>query len=182
MVMEKVFTQGNTYSAGQNIKFACTRYGNVVASSGSVVPLFREQAKAGKITITDEKMTRFWITLEQGVEFVISCLEKMEGGEIFVPKIPSMKIMDLAEVIAPQAQKEIIGIRPGEKLHEALITQEEAKHTKEYDDYFVVEPDFPFWSYKEERGGKTLPDGFQYTSENNSQWLTKEDLRKIIDF
>ncbi len=182
MVMEKVFTQGNTYSAGQNIKFSCTRYGNVVASSGSVVPLFREQAKAGKkLTITDEKMTRFWITLEQGVEFVTNCLEKMEGGEIFVPKIPSMKIMDLAEVIAPQAQKEIIGSRPGEKLHEALITQEEAKHTKEYNDYFVVEPDFPFWSYKEERGGKTLPDGFVYASDTNSQWLTQKDLRDILN-
>ena len=181
MVMEKVFVQGNVYAGKQNTIFACTRYGNVVGSSGSVVPLFREQAKAGKITITDEKMTRFWITLEQGVNFVISSLEKMKGGEIFVPRIPSMKIMDLAEVIAPQAEKAVIGIRPGEKLYETLITQEEAKHTKEYDSYFIIEPEFHFWGeFKPEVVGKSLPDGFQYTSENNSQWLTKEDLRKII--
>jgi len=182
MVMEKIFIQGNTYSAGQNIKFACTRYGNVVGSSGSVVPLFREQAKTGKITITDATMTRFWITLEQGVEFVIKSIERMEGGEIFIPKIPSMKIMDLAEVIAPDIKKEIIGIRPGEKLHESLITQEEARHTKEYDDYFIIEPEFSFWKKSNGiEGGKLLPDGFQYTSDKNTQWLTKEDLKKIIE-
>lgn len=181
MVMEKIIIQGNAYAGKQKTRFACTRYGNVVASSGSVVPLFREQAKSGKITITDEKMTRFWITLDQGVEFVINSLERMNGGEIFVPKIPSMKIMDLAEVIAPQAQKEIIGRRPGEKLHEALITQEEAKHAKEYDNYFIIEPEFPFWGAWKSEGGKPLPDGFQYTSENNSQWLTEENLKRIIE-
>lgn len=181
MVMEKVFIQGNTYSAKQNIRFACTRYGNVVGSSGSVVPLFREQAKAGKITVTDENMTRFWITLEQGVEFVINSAERMEGGEIFVPKIPSMKIMDLADVIAPDVKKEIIGIRSGEKLHEVLITKEESTHTKEHDDYYVIEPDFPFWPYQTDKGGKKLPKDFVYSSDNNTQWLTKEDLKKIIE-
>lgn len=180
MVMEKIFIQGNTYSASQDIHFACTRYGNVIGSSGSVVPLFKEQAKQGKITITDEKMTRFWISLEQGVEFVIKSLERMDGGEIFVPKIPSMKIMDLANLIAPSAQKEIIGIRPGEKLHEDLITKEEARHTKEYNDYFIIEPEFSFWKYNEEKGGKPLADGFKYTSDTNTQWLTQEDLNKII--
>jgi len=182
MVMEKIIIQGNAYAAKQNTRFACTRYGNVVASSGSVVPLFREQAKSGKLTITDEKMTRFWITLEQGVDFVIKSLERMRGGEIFVPKIPSMKIMELAEVIAPQAKKEIIGIRPGEKLHEALITQEEAKHAKEYDNYFIIEPEFPFWGeFKTEDKGRVISDGFQYTSDNNDQWLSKEDLKGILD-
>ena len=180
MVMEKVFIQGNTYSAKQNIRFACTRYGNVVGSSGSVVPLFQEQAKKGKITLTDEAMTRFWITLEQGVEFVIQSIEKMGGGEVFVPKIPSMKIIDLANFIAPKAKKEIIGMRPGEKLHEDLITKEEARHTKEYDDYYIIEPEFSFWQYNEEKGGKPLPEGFRYTSDTNTQWLREEDLKKII--
>lgn len=180
MVMEKIFIQGNVYAANKGVKFSCTRYGNVVGSSGSVVPLFREQAKTGKITITDEKMTRFWITLEQGVEFVIKSLERMEGGEIFIPKIPSMKIIDLAELVAPGTKKEITGIRPGEKLHEDLLTKEEAKHSKEYEDYFVIEPEFSFWGHKEERGGKSLPDGFRYTSETNAQWLSNEDFKKII--
>ena len=181
MVMEKIFIQGNTYGANKGVKFACTRYGNVVGSSGSVVPLFKEQAKAGKITITDENMTRFWITLEQGVEFVIGSIEKMDGGEVFVPKIPSMKIMDLANLIAPEAKKEIVGIRPGEKVHEDLITKEEARHTKEYSDYFIIEPEFSFWQYKEEAGGKPLPEGFRYTSDTNSQWLTEEDLQRILN-
>ncbi|MDO8524143.1 MAG: UDP-N-acetylglucosamine 4,6-dehydratase (inverting) [bacterium] len=180
MVMEKIFIQGNTYGANKGVKFACTRYGNVIGSSGSVAPLFKEQAKTGKITITDEKMTRFWITLEQGVEFVIKSIERMDGGEVFVPKIPSMKIMDLANLIAPNAQKEIIGIRPGEKIHEDLITKEEARHTKEYNDYFIIEPEFSFWQYNEEKGGKPLADGFKYTSDTNKQWLTEEDLKKII--
>lgn len=181
MVMEKVFIQGNTYSAKQNIRFACTRYGNVVGSSGSVVPLFQEQAKTGKITITDEAMTRFWITLEQGVEFVVKSIERMEGGEIFIPKIPSMKIMELADVIAPNAQKEIIGIRSGEKLHETLISKEESAHTKEHSDYYVIEPDFPFWPYSEDRGGKKLLENFVYSSDTNTQWLKGEDLKKIIE-
>ncbi len=181
MVMEKIFIQGNSYVGNGTTKFSCTRYGNVVGSSGSVVPLFKEQAQKGKITITDANMTRFWITLEQGVEFVIKSIERMDGGEVFVPKIPSMRIMDLADVVACNAQKEIIGMRPGEKLHEDLITKEEARHAKEYDDYFIIEPEFPFWHYKEENGGKPLAEGFKYTSDTNTQWLEKEDLKKIID-
>ncbi|GAG26282.1 unnamed protein product, partial [marine sediment metagenome] len=139
MVAEKLFVQGNTYSGFKETVFSCARYGNVLASSGSVVPLFYEQKNKGEITITDERMTRFWITIDKGVNFVIKCIETMKGGEIFVPKIPSMKISDLAEVIAPGLKKKIIGIRPGEKLHEALLTKEEAKHTKEFDKYFIVE-------------------------------------------
>lgn len=181
MVMEKIFIQGNSYVGKGGTKFSCTRYGNVVGSSGSVVPLFYEQAKQGKITITDEKMTRFWITLEKGVEFVIKSIERMDGGEIFVPKIPSMRIMDLANVVAFDIKKEIIGRRPGEKLHEDLITKEEARHTKEYDDYFIIEPEFPFWQYNEGKGGKKLPEDFVYSSDKNTNWLKGEDLKKIID-
>lgn len=180
MVMEKIFIQGNSYVGKGATKFACTRYGNVVGSSGSVVPLFQEQAKTGKITLTDENMTRFWITLEQGVEFVIQSIAQMNGGEIFIPKIPSMRIMDLADLIAPNAKKEVIGRRPGEKLHEDLITKEESRHTKEYSDYFIIEPEFSFWQYQEKAGGKPLPNDFRYTSDTNTQWLTEEDLKRII--
>jgi UDP-N-acetylglucosamine 4,6-dehydratase len=132
MVAEKLFVQGNTYAGGRNTRFACTRYGNVVGSRGSIIPLFLEQRKQGRVTITDERMTRFWLTLEQGARFVAHCIETMKGGEIFVPKIPSMRITDLAKVIAPDCNVEIIGIRPGEKLHEVLLTEDEARHSKGY--------------------------------------------------
>ncbi len=181
MVAEKLFIQGNTYTGGKKIKFSCVRYGNVVGSSGSVIPLFKEQKKNGEIIITDEEMTRFWITLEQGVHFVINCLELMKGGEVFIPKIPSMKITDLVEVIAPEAKRRIIGVRPGEKLHEILLTEEEAKHTKNFDNYFVIEPEYPFWKKENFKDGKPLQEGFRYTSNNNQEWITKEQLRKIVD-
>ena len=181
MVAEKLFIQGNTYSGKRKTRFSCVRYGNVVGSSGSVIPLFKEQKKNGEITITDERMTRFWITLEQGIHFVINCLERMKGGEIFIPKIPSMKIVDLAEVIAPEAKKKIIGIRPGEKLHETLLTEEEARHTKEFDNYFIIEPEYSFWGKDNFKEGRPLPEGFKYTSNNNTEWLTKEQLKKIIE-
>jgi len=180
MVAEKLFIQANSYTGGRKTIFSCSRYGNVIASSGSVIPLFLEQRKTGEITVTDEKMTRFLITLEEGIRFVIRCLGIMKGGEIFIPKIPSMKIMDLAELIAPQTKKKIIGIRPGEKLHEVLLTLEEAKHTKEFDTHFVIEPEFPFWHKDNFKEGKLLPEGFRYSSENNDKWLGGEDLRKII--
>jgi len=180
MVAEKLFVQGNSYAGGSNTRFSCTRYGNVLASSGSVVPLFREQAKTGAITITDDKMTRFWITLEGGVDFVIDCIDKMHGGEIFVPKIPSMKIMDLAQCIAPDAEIQTIGIRPGEKLDEVLLTKEEAKHTKEFDEYFVVEPEFPFWTEDNFKHGKALDDDFEYSSHTNKEQLTSEQLKEIL--
>lgn len=184
MVAEKIFIQGNSYAPEKGhegkTKFSCTRYGNVVGSSGSVVPLFREQAKQGKITITHEDMTRFWIELEQGVKFVIACLDKMKGGEVFVPKIPSMKIMDLVQAICPQAEKQVIGIRPGEKINETLITKEEARHTKDMGDYFVIEPEFPFWTEDKANQGKPLPEGFIYASDTNEQWLAPNDLKQII--
>ena len=180
MVAEKLFVQGNSYSGSKKTMFSCSRYGNVVGSSGSVVPLFKEQSKKGEITITDEKMTRFWLTLEDGVQFVIKCIADMKGGEIFVPKIPSMKITDLAQMIAPDAKKKIIGIRPGEKLHEVLLTFEESKNTKEFDDRFIVEPEFPFWDRQNHHEGRPISAGFVYSSDTNTQWLDKEKIRHLI--
>jgi len=177
---EKLFVQANSYIGKRRTKFSCVRYGNVVGSRGSVVPLFLEQKKGGVLTITDKRMTRFWITLEEGVNFVIKCIEKMKGGEVFIPKIPSMRIMDLAEVIAPKAKIKIIGIRPGEKLHEVLLPTEELRHSKEFDKYFVVEPEFPFWKRENLKRGKSLPEGFRYSSDTNREWITKEQMRKIL--
>lgn len=176
MVAEKLFVQGNSYTGNARTIFCCSRYGNVVGSSGSVLPLFEKQKEQGEITITDEEMTRFWITLEQGVHFVIKCIEEMKGGEIFVPKIPSMKITDLADAIAPDAKKKIIGKRPGEKLHEVLLTSEESVHSKEFDDYFIIEPEFSFWNNQNHEKGRPLQKGFEYLSNNNSQWLNKEQI------
>ena len=181
LVAERLLIQGNAYTGGPKTKFSCVRYGNVVGSRGSVIPLFLEQRQNGKITITDEQMTRFWITLEQGVRFVIDCIDRMQGGEVFIPKIPSMKITDLADAIAPKAEREVIGIRPGEKINEILLTEEEARHTREFDGYFVIEPEFPFWGEDAIEGGKPLPDGFRYTSDNNSWWLTKDELKRVIE-
>jgi UDP-N-acetylglucosamine 4,6-dehydratase len=177
---EKIFIQGNAYSRPQKTRFSCVRYGNVIGSRGSVIPVFLEQKKSGKITITDERMTRFWITLEQSVEFVISTLSHMQGGEIFVPKIPSMRIMDLARAIAPECEVEIIGIRPGEKLHEALITEEEGRNTIAFDGVFVVMPTFRWWQEMNYKEGAPLPEGFVYTSDKNDQWLTVDDLKGIL--
>ncbi|MDD5145728.1 MAG: UDP-N-acetylglucosamine 4,6-dehydratase (inverting) [Candidatus Pacebacteria bacterium] len=181
MVAEKLFIQANSYVGGQRKTiFSAARYGNVLGSSGSVVPLFEEQKKNGEITITDERMTRFWVTLEEGIRFVANCIEIMKGGEVFIPKIPSMKIIDLAEVMAPNARKKIVGIRPGEKLHEILLTEEEAKHAKEFNEYFVIEPEFPFWDNNNFKEGKNLLDGFEYTSDKNTKWITKEKMQEIL--
>ena len=182
MVAEKMFIQANTYTgAAGKTKFGCVRYGNVVGSRGSVIPLFKEQQQTGSITITDDRMTRFWLTLDQGVQFVINSIERMKGGEIFVPKIPSMKIIDLANVIAPEAKKNVIGIRAGEKLHEVLLTEDESRHTKEYDSFYLIEPEHAFWGKQVYDNGKVLPEGFRYTSENNQIWLTDADLKKIVE-
>lgn len=181
MVAEKLFIQGNSYAGKESTRFSCTRYGNVLASSGSVVPLFKEQAKKGELTITDKRMTRFWITLKQGVDFVIQCIDEMDGGEIFVPKIPSMKIVDLAKAIAPGVEVKEIGIRPGEKLDEVLLTKEEAKHTKEFDNHFIIEPEFPFWDGVNCKHGKKVQEDFEYTSSKNTNWLTKAQLKDILN-
>jgi UDP-N-acetylglucosamine 4,6-dehydratase len=146
-----------------------------------VVPLFLQQRASGKVTVTDERMTRFWLSLEQGVEFVINAIEKMHGGEVFVPKIPSTTIVDLARAIAPQAEIEYIGIRPGEKLHEVLISEDEARSTVELEDMFVVQPAVsPWFGYEWESKGVQLPDGFSYASNTNDEWLTVEQIKEIV--
>jgi len=178
---EKLTIQSNAYAGGLATRFSCVRYGNVVGSRGSIVPLFLKQRAGGKITVTDDRMTRFWLSLEQGVRFVIHCIEQMEGGEVFVPKIPSTKVVDLAKAIAPNAEVSIIGIRPGEKLHEALISEDEARHTVELDDMFVVQPAEAIWfGYSWQDKGKALPEGYVYSSDNNSEWLDVEGIKKFI--
>lgn len=177
---EKIFIQGNSYSGKRGTRFSCARYGNVIGSRGSVVLKFKEQKKTGTITITDERMTRFWITLDGGVNFVIRSIEMMKGGEVFVPKIPSMKIMDLATLIAPKCRIKKIGIRPGEKINEVLVTEDEARHTREFGDFFVIEPEFHWWSKSNFKGGKKPKDRFRYNSDNNPVWLTKKEMKKLI--
>lgn len=177
---EKLFVQSNAYSGSTGPRFSCVRYGNVVGSRGSVIPLFIEQRQHGCVTVTDPRMTRFWITLEQGVRFVIHCLERMHGGEIFVPKIPSMNIMDLVRAIAPECQVEYIGIRPGEKLHEVLISEDEARHTIELEDMYIIQPAHPWWRVENWKGGQPLPEGFRYASNTNSQWLSVDQLRELV--
>lgn len=178
---EKLFVQGNAYSGGREPRFACVRYGNVIGSRGSVIPLFLKQKENGKITITDERMTRFWITLDQAVELVVSALVHMQGGEIFVPRIPSMKIVDLAKAVASGCTIEEIGIRPGEKLHEVLVTEEEGRNAVSYNGIYVIMPQLSWWKRENYRSGKKLPDGFHYCSKENDQWLGVEDLRGIVD-
>jgi len=176
LCMEKLFIAANAYVGDRPTKMSCVRYGNVIGSRGSVIPLFKEQMKKnGTITITHKEMTRFWLTIEQGVEFVIKSLELMQGGEIFIPKVPSMRIMDLADAMAPNCERKYIGIRPGEKVHECLITEDEARHTKEYEDYFIIEPEL-YYNERRTNPGKTLPRDFKYSSNTNNTWLTKEQL------
>lgn len=181
LVAEKLFVQGNSYSGKSQTRFACVRYGNVVGSRGSVIPLFKKQRETGTITVTDGRMTRFWLTLDQGVQFVIRCIEQMHGGEIFVPRIPSMRIMDLAVVVAPESDIKYTGIRPGEKVHEVLINEDEARHAAEFDDMFVIKPLFPWWGDDNWNDGKPLPEGFCYTSDTNTRWLSAGELHEIVE-
>jgi UDP-N-acetylglucosamine 4,6-dehydratase len=177
LAAEKLFVQGNAYAGTKNTRFACVRYGNVVGSRGSVIPLFLEQRRFGRVTLTDERMTRFWLTLDQGVAFVVSALSRMHGGEVFVPRIPSMSMVDLAKTIAPGCEILVTGIRPGEKLHECLISADEARHALALDDMFVIEPEHPFWDLdKQQHAGTPLPDGFEFSSDNNDRWLTADEL------
>jgi UDP-N-acetylglucosamine 4,6-dehydratase len=177
---EKMFVQANAYAGAKDTRFSCARYGNVVGSRGSVIPVFLEQRRRGKITITDPRMTRFWLTLEQGVRFVIRCLEQMHGGEIFVPKIPSMRLLDLAETVAPGCEVEYIGIRPGEKLHEVLISEDESRQTLETDEMFVIQPAHPWWKSENWAKGKALREGFRYSSDANERWLTRRELEDLV--
>jgi UDP-N-acetylglucosamine 4,6-dehydratase/5-epimerase len=177
---EKIFIQGNSYRGGRGTRFSCVRYGNVIGSRGSVIPLFKDQKKTGKVTITDIHMTRFWLTLDQAVDLVINALQHMQGGEIFVPKIPSMKIIDLAKAIAPECEIEVIGIRPGEKLHEVLFTEEDGRNALLYNGMFVIMPSYSWWERQNYKTGRRLQENYTYTSNSNDEWLSVEDLRKII--
>ena len=181
LAAEKLIVQSNAYAGGLKTRFSCVRYGNVVGSRGSVVPLFLKQREGGEITLTDERMTRFWISLDQGVRFVIRCIEDMHGGEVFVPKIPSMKMVDLARAVAPHAQIRLIGIRPGEKLHEVLISEDEARTTIELSDMYVVQPAAALWfgRYWSEVG-EVLPDNYHYASDNNSEWLSLAEIHEMV--
>jgi UDP-N-acetylglucosamine 4,6-dehydratase len=178
---DKLFIAGNSYVGQDHSIFSVVRYGNVAGSRGSVIPFFLKCRESGVLPITDPRMTRFWITVDQGVNFVLSCLEKMVGGELFVPKLPSMNIMDLAKVIAPECKTKIIGIRPGEKLHELMITKDDARCTLEFKDHYIIQPDFRFWQrrYKHSKG-KPVQEGFEYSSGNNPWQLTEETMREII--
>ncbi len=180
LAAEKLTVQSNAYAAGTATRYSCVRYGNVVGSRGSVVPVFLKQRENGSVTITDDRMTRFWLSIEQGVRFVIACIERMHGGEVFVPKIPSMKVIDLARAIAPKAKVNIIGIRPGEKLHEVLISEDEARNTVELDDMFIVKPPETLWERNLQYEGRSLPDGFRYSSDNNTEWLDIDGIKKFI--
>ncbi len=179
---DKLFVAGNAYVKREDTIFSVVRYGNVVGSRGSVIPLFMKKRETGVLPITDPRMTRFWITIDQAVEFVLDCLERMVGGELFVPKIPSMNILDLAKAIAPACKTEIIGIRPGEKLHETMITKDDARMTDEFRDHFIIKPDFRYFGrrYYNEAEAKPLPEGFEYNSGTNTWWLTVEELRSMI--
>jgi UDP-N-acetylglucosamine 4,6-dehydratase len=181
LVAEKLFVDGNALSGDGPTRFACVRYGNVVGSRGSVIPLFLEQRSKGTITVTDERMSRFWITLEEGVRLVVRCVEEMQGGEIFVPKIPSMKLIDLVKAVAPGCRTEIVGIRAGEKLHEVLISEDEARQTLELDDYYVVQPMHPWWVPGRWAHVRRVPDGFRFTSDTNARWLQADDLARLVE-
>jgi len=177
---DKLFIAGNSYVGEAGTKLSVVRYGNVVGSRGSVVPYFLKCRESGRFPITDPRMTRFWITFDRGVNFVLDCLERMVGGEMFVPKLPSMNIMDLAQAIDPTCKTDIIGIRPGEKIHEVMITRDDARRTVEFDDYYLIQPDFPFWKQRNNHGGNPVEENFEYNSGTNPWILSVEEMRKII--
>jgi|TARA_B100001964_G_scaffold16853_1_gene17407 UDP-N-acetylglucosamine 4,6-dehydratase (inverting) len=186
LTSDKLFITANNYAGGNKIKLSVVRYGNVMGSRGSVIPFFLKQKKKGALPITDERMTRFNITLREGVDFVLQCLEKMCGGELFVPKIPSYRILDVAEAIAPDAKHKIIGIRPGEKLHEEMITKNDAVNTLEFDDYYVILPSTYMWDTEKFRNesnssiGEICEYGFSYDSSTNKHFLSVDELRQLI--
>lgn len=179
---DKLFIAGNSYVGRNDTTFSVVRYGNVLGSRGSVIPFFLERMETGVLPVTDPKMTRFWITLEQGVNFVLQCIETMVGGELFVPKIPSMKIIDLARAICPDCETKIIGIRAGEKLHEVMIPRDEARSAVEYEDYFVIKPPFRYFDRRFSGDGcKPVAEDFEYNSGSNTEWLTIEQLQHMIE-
>jgi len=180
---DKLFISANALSARHRTRFSIVRYGNVIGSRGSAIPFFMKMRPSGVIPITDPRMTRFWITLTQGTKFVMDSLESMRGGEIFVPKIPSMKVIDVARVIAPECKTEIIGIRPGEKLHEIMITKDDAINTVEFPSHFAIQPAAHWWNksqYLSETGAHPVAEDFQYSSDNNPDWMKADQLSKIL--
>lgn len=180
LTSDKLFIAGNHYAAGRETCFSVVRYGNVMGSRGSVIPFFRRiAAEGGPLPITDMRMTRFWITLPQAVRFVMSCFEDMAGGELYVPRIPSMRVVDLARAIAPNSDVVEVGIRPGEKLHEEMISVEDARRTLEREDRYVVMPTLAEWGWHQP-AGQEVPEGFSYTSDNNDAWLSVEDLQLLL--
>lgn len=184
LASDKIFIAANNLSGALDTRFSVVRYGNVVGSRGSVVPLFRKMIAQGTdhLPITDARMTRFWITLQHGVDFVLSCFSMMLGGEIFVPKIPSMRMTELAQAMAPDLPLKMVGIRPGEKLHEVMITEDDSRQTYELTDRFVIEPAFAFWQHApyERLNARPVPDGFRYASDSNGDWLDGERLRTLL--
>ncbi len=182
---DKLLIAANHLSGQGGTRFSIVRYGNVIGSRGSVIPFFKERRKTGKLPITDVRMTRFWITLDDGAAFVDRMLGVMKGGEVFIPKIPSMKITDLAKAVAPECTHEIVGIRPGEKLHEVMVPRDEALNTMEYKDFYVIQPSFHFWDYPqdakyEDMEGKPVAEDFEYRSDNNDRWFGFEELKTVI--
>jgi UDP-N-acetylglucosamine 4,6-dehydratase len=181
---DKLFVASNAYSGNHGSRFSVVRYGNVVGSRGSVIPYFMAQRSTGCLTITDPQMTRFLITLDHGVDFVLRSLDDMLGGEIFVPKIPSVRVVDLARLVGPGCRQEVIGIRPGEKLHECMIPEDDARATLEYADHFVVQPSHSFWSHKDYRenrpGGELCPERFSYSSDTNERFLDDTEIAELI--
>jgi len=180
---DKLFVAANAYSGFHKTRFSVVRYGNVVGSRGSVIPYFLSQRLTGRLTITDNRMTRFLITLDKGVDFVISSMDVMLGGEIFVPKIPSVRVADLARVIGPDCEHEIIGIRPGEKLHEQMVPADDARMAIELDDHYVIQPTHSFWNQKDflyGREGKSCPEDFRYSSETNSWFLDTDEIAALV--
>ncbi|CCO23597.1 UDP-N-acetylglucosamine 4,6-dehydratase (inverting) [Maridesulfovibrio hydrothermalis] len=178
---DKLFINGNSYAGTDGTRFAVVRYGNVLGSRGSVVPLFLQAKETGKVRITNPDMTRFWITIEAAIDFVINSLEVMQGGEIFIPKLPSMRMKEMAEALCPDCEMEITGIRPGEKMHEVMVPLNEAHNTFEYDKYYVIQPAYRFFERsKVTCSGTKVPADFEYSSDTNTEWLSKEDLLKLV--
>lgn len=181
LAAEKLTVQSNAYSGERPARFSCVRYGNVIGSRGSVVPIFLRQRQNGKLSITDKRMTRFWLSLEQGVRFVLHSIDLMQGGEVFVPKLPSMSLMDLAKAIAPQAKLEEVGVRPGEKLHEVLISEDEARTTVELDDMYVIQPALGPWFVRSwDEKGRQVPAGFHYASNENPRLLSSVEIQALV--
>ncbi len=178
---DKLFVAANAYAGKLETRFSVVRYGNVIGSRGSVVPLFKELGTKGEmLPITDDRMTRFWITLPAAVKFVVDSLKIMKGGELFIPKIPSMKILDLAEAVVPGCKTRNIGIRPGEKLHEVMISKDDSRNLYEIEDRYIKMPDFPFWKVEQPENSKLVKEGFEYSSDSNDRWLGVEKLREVL--